>query len=104
LPQSQFPCRTPHRSDVLVGEFDGCHTPAAHEQMLLERRRIVIGQGVHDVHRELGSYPGPNQRMPNCCQVMKRLMATQDRILTAPPKGVGASLVVRYEAYATFVQ
>ncbi len=49
-----------------------------------------------DVHRELGGYPGPNHRMPDCCQVMRRLMTGTDSILEAPPKGNGATLVVRY--------
>ena len=49
-----------------------------------------------ELHKSLGGYPGPNHRMPNCCQVMKRLMQPDDMILCAPPKGAGASLEIRY--------
>jgi hypothetical protein len=49
-----------------------------------------------DVHRKLGGYPGRNHRMPACCEVMKRLMGPRDTVLADPPKGQGASLVIRY--------
>ena len=49
-----------------------------------------------DLHKSLGGYPGPNHRMPNCCQVMRKLMQQDDMILCAPPKGAGASLKIRY--------
>lgn len=49
------------------------------------------------LHNSLGGYPGPNHRMPNCCQVMRRLMQDGDNILCAPPKGAGASLKIRYK-------
>ena len=34
-----------------------------------------------DLHRRLGGYPGPGHVMPNCCQVMRRLMTAGDRVL-----------------------
>jgi hypothetical protein len=49
-----------------------------------------------DVHRNLGGYPGNNHRMPVCCEVMRRLLGPRDTVLTEPPKGQGASLLVRY--------
>jgi 5-methylcytosine-specific restriction protein A len=49
-----------------------------------------------DVHRTLGGYPSRSSRMPNCCQVMKRLMGPRDSIRHAPEKGQGASLLIRY--------
>jgi hypothetical protein len=49
-----------------------------------------------DVHRNLGGYPGPSHRMPSCCRVMLRLKTATDRVLESPPKGKGASLVIRY--------
>ncbi len=51
-----------------------------------------------DMHRHLGGYPSRagNHRMPDCCQVMRRLMSTRDRTLNIPKSGQGASLVIRY--------
>ena len=49
-----------------------------------------------ELHRALGGYPGPNHRMPDCCQVMKRLMTSGDRIVSTPPSGQGSSLTIRY--------
>jgi hypothetical protein len=50
-----------------------------------------------DLHRGLGGYPGPENRMPVCCDVMKRMMdSSVDSILSQPPKGKGASLCIRY--------
>ncbi len=51
-----------------------------------------------DLHREVGGYPdSTNHRMPVCCAVLRRLMQPEDRIMAQPPKGNGASLVVRYK-------
>lgn len=55
---------------------------------------IVVRSG--DVHRAVGSYPGPNHRMPVCCGVMERLMRPGDKIIAAPPKGRGANLYIGY--------
>ncbi|MBZ5667277.1 MAG: HNH endonuclease [Acidobacteriia bacterium] len=51
-----------------------------------------------ELHRRLGDYPGPNHRMPVCCEVMKAAMAEDagDRILEQPERGEGASLTIRY--------
>ncbi|MDE0521094.1 MAG: hypothetical protein OXH79_03960 [Boseongicola sp.] len=49
-----------------------------------------------DLHREVGDYPGPDHRMPVCCQVMRGEMTKADELVTAPPKGNGASVVIRY--------
>jgi hypothetical protein len=50
------------------------------------------------LHRKLGGYPASDgrHRIPDCCQVMKRLMESGDTIVHSPPKGAGASLVIRY--------
>jgi hypothetical protein len=69
------------------------------------RARWVRSQGAPhldikagELHRKLGGYPAPDggHRMPDCCQVMKRLMQDGDTILKSPKKGKGASLVIRY--------
>ena len=49
-----------------------------------------------DLHRLVGGYPGQNHRMPMCCDVMYAAKQSGDRILSAPPKGKGASLTIRY--------
>jgi hypothetical protein len=49
-----------------------------------------------ELHRSVGWYPGPKHRMPICCRVMREEMRDGDIILDEPPKGTGASLVIRY--------
>jgi 5-methylcytosine-specific restriction protein A len=34
--------------------------------------------------------------MPMCCQAMYKLKRASDEIVSAPPKGKGASLTIRY--------
>jgi hypothetical protein len=50
-----------------------------------------------DLHRSVGGYPGQNDRMPVCCQAMRRAMAPTDVVVASPPKGDGASLLIRYD-------
>jgi len=49
-----------------------------------------------DLHRRLGGYPGPQAAMATCCSVMRAAMEADDVVLAAPPRGVGASLTIRY--------
>lgn len=49
-----------------------------------------------DLHLQVGGYPGASHQMPLCCRAMKAAMASGDRIILAPPKGVGANLIVEY--------
>jgi len=56
---------------------------------------FIIESG--DLHRQVGGYPGPNHRMPICCEVMYSMMQQGDQILYAPPKGRGASLKIQYQ-------
>ena len=59
------------------------------------RARVVVRSG--DLHRLVGGYPGPNHRMPVCCNVLYAEMVDGlDEILHAPPKGQGASLAIEY--------
>lgn len=57
-------------------------------------RHVDIISG--DLHRRIGGYPGPNHRMPVCCSVMRKMMKRDDKILSEPPKGQGATLKIRY--------
>jgi hypothetical protein len=50
-----------------------------------------------DLHRRVGGYPGADHRMPICCSAMRAAMVSTDVIVEAPPKGVGASLKIRYD-------
>jgi len=49
-----------------------------------------------DLHRIVGGYPGPQHRMPLCCDVMRKAMKPGDEVLSSPPKGKGATLNIRY--------
>jgi 5-methylcytosine-specific restriction protein A len=55
---------------------------------------VEISSG--DLHRAVGGYPGTNHRMPICCEVMYAEMAARDELVSAPPKGKGATLNIRY--------
>jgi hypothetical protein len=48
------------------------------------------------LHRRVGGYPGRTYAMPVCCDVMRAAMRGRDVVLSQPPKGKGASLVIRY--------
>lgn len=56
---------------------------------------IIIKSG--DLHRLVGGYPGADHRMPICCNVMRENMMGGDEILSEPPKGVGATLTIKYQ-------
>ena len=59
------------------------------------RGTIVVRAG--DLHRSVGGYPGTNHRMPMCCNVMyAEMVEGVDDILSAPPSGQGASVVIEY--------
>ena len=48
------------------------------------------------LHIEVGGYPTPLHGMPTCCHTMYREMKHGDRIVSAPPKGKGATVVIRF--------
>ena len=59
------------------------------------RGTVVVRSG--DLHRIVGGYPGPDHRMPVCCNVMyAEMIDGYDEILATPPKRKGASLVIEY--------
>lgn len=49
-----------------------------------------------ELHRVIGSYPGPSHRMPMCCEAMRQEMRHCDEVVFKPDGGKGASLTVRY--------
>ena len=57
-------------------------------------RSITLTSGV--LHSRVGGYPGPNHRMPVCCDAMYGAMKEGDQVIERPPKGKGATLKIRY--------
>lgn len=55
---------------------------------------VIINSG--ELHSRVGGYPSPNHRMPTCCNVMRQNMNPSDQVLSAPPKGKGAELKIKY--------
>jgi hypothetical protein len=55
---------------------------------------VEINSG--ELHRAVGGYPRPNHRMAVCCEVMERERKIGDEIISAPERGKGASLTIRY--------
>jgi 5-methylcytosine-specific restriction protein A len=56
---------------------------------------VLIRAG--DLHMEVGCYPNAgSHRMPVCCSVMRQMISAHDEIVKKPPRGDGASLVIRY--------
>jgi 5-methylcytosine-specific restriction protein A len=49
-----------------------------------------------ELHRRVGGYPGPDHRMPMCCDVMYEFVRHGDTVVAAPPKRKGASLLIEY--------
>lgn len=60
------------------------------------RKSLHIDVKSGDLHRLVGGYPGNAHRMPVCCEVMRQMMKIGDSVLSDPPSGKGASLVIRY--------
>lgn len=49
-----------------------------------------------ELHRLVGGYPKPYNRMPMCCAAMRAAMEDYDWVIYQPPKGNGASLKIEY--------
>jgi len=60
------------------------------------KKKYHIDVNAGYLHRITGGYPQSDHRMPVCCNVMYSMMQKNDRVLHSPPKGKGASLVIRY--------
>ena len=62
-----------------------------YEAMKEGHETVEINSG--ELHRRVGDYPGPNHRMPVCCEVMRDAIASDagDVVLSEPPSGQGAS-------------
>lgn len=64
----------------------------------VKQNQPTVDVNAGDLHRRIGDYPGPNHRMPVCCEVMRAQLAPDagDLVLSEPPSGQGASLTIRY--------
>jgi len=62
-----------------------------------QKRLVSITIKSGELHRIVGEYPGKDHRMPICCDVMRANMSQRDEELSAPPKGMGATLVIQYK-------
>jgi hypothetical protein len=63
-----------------------------------EKRRaknIVVNSG--ELHRAVGGYPGPNECLQICCEVMKDEMKSGDVIIGNPDNCRRAALLIRYQ-------
>jgi 5-methylcytosine-specific restriction protein A len=51
-----------------------------------------------DLHRQVGGYPQPENRMPICCRVMLQNKSAGDEVIQRPDndKMHGASLTIRF--------
>jgi hypothetical protein len=49
-----------------------------------------------DLHRLVGGYPMPFNRMQMCCNAMREAQTEKDRTRSQPPSGSGASLEIEY--------
>ncbi len=67
-------------------------------QLIRAERRGVPYLDINSgqLHRKVGGYPGKNHNMPSCCNVMYGEQKVGDAVLSSPPKGLGASLTIRY--------
>jgi len=61
----------------------------------LGRAHIDVNAG--ELHRDVGGYPGPENRMSLCCAAMYSEQRAGDEIISRPPKGKGTSLTIRYK-------
>ncbi|PYU20333.1 MAG: HNH endonuclease [Acidobacteria bacterium] len=60
--------------------------------------RESIEISARELYARVGPPRGRNDRMPNCCRVMKSQLATDngDIIVNEPPSGQGPTLTIRY--------
>lgn len=80
---------------VTADELRGALAKLFGDAVAAGRAAVVVRSG--DLHRIVGGYPGSYHRMPVCCNVMYAEMVDGvDEILTAPPKGQGASLTIEF--------
>ena len=79
------------KTDDFQTELDGIFAFADRKKL----HSVTIRSG--NLHEVVGGYPKTtNHRMPACCEVMYNNMKWTDEIISAPPKGKGANLIIKY--------
>lgn len=73
-----------------------------HEIETIIKEAKAVGEEYIDIvslnlHKRLGLQTG-NHRMASCCDAMYQMMRKEqgDRVISAPPKGKGSTLKIRY--------
>jgi hypothetical protein len=62
-----------------------------------QKRKSFVIVKAGRLHRAVGEYPNSKtHRMPVCCEVMRSAMHKGDVVVGEPPKGKGATLIIRY--------
>lgn len=80
---------------VTKDEFRAELTARIRRAELRGAKALEVNSG--ELHRSLGGYPKSPHQMPSCCDVMHEEQRAGDEIISAPPKGRGASLTIRYK-------
>ncbi len=73
------------------------------KQALLQTLKVAQNKGLKEItvnagelHRQVGGYPGTNNRMATCTMVLKNEMTDGDIIIKDTNKGAGASVTIKY--------
>lgn len=92
----------PGQSPVARSQPDATGIPTADDFRRALRERLSSGDGAYvdvnagELHDLVGTRSGKDSRMPTCCNVMLAAMRNGDTVLASPPKGRGATLMIRY--------
>jgi len=89
---------TSHNWESVVPSFDHFQRELRAQFDRAEKRRaqtIVVNSG--ELHRAVGGYPGPNERLQTCCEVMKEEVRSGDVIMGDLDNCRGAALIIRYQ-------
>jgi hypothetical protein len=89
---------TSHIWESVVPSFDRFQRELRAQFDRAEKRRaknIVVNSG--EFHRAVGGYPGPNERLQTCCDVMKEEVRSGDVIMGDLDNCRGAALTIRYQ-------
>jgi hypothetical protein len=89
---------TSHNWESVVPSFDHFQRELRAQFDRAEKRRaknIVVNSG--EFHRAVGGYPGPNERLQTCCDVMKEEVRSGDVIMGDLDNCRGAALTIRYQ-------
>ncbi len=81
------PAATPIKA---TAPFERVLAETLREAEVAGKRSLQVRAG--DLHRQAGG----QQRVPSCCNAMRKAMLPGDRVIQSPPKGSGTTLTVEY--------